>query len=178
MNGIIKLFSEYGKIAPAVIAIAAIAIFITDKLAKGNSSFRLKEAVATVVSIALYAIYDAAFVYKKLVFGTNAPYFGLICGSLAVGVVAFIKKAKSGKASICDFAALISAFLDGFVDGENKLALVEKILSIVQTESEENIFSEIKNLLIKEAAIDVPNEKIEETVKKIIDEAKTQRKIK
>ena len=115
MNGIVEFFSEYGWIALAVTVISAAAGVLLNFIAKDKLSRGVKDVIPTISAIILETTADMLFVKKAFVFDANAVYTGIICGSLATAVAAFVVKIAEGRVTTKDVTDFVAELIEGFI---------------------------------------------------------------
>lgn len=147
MMEVLNFFSEYGIIPVAVSAITAAAEVLFNKFAKDKLPRVIKEAVFTALSVTLCVACDMIFIECAFKFNVGAIYSGIICGSLALAIAAFIEKVKSGKVTAADFTALAAEILDGFLDGERKIAAIELLFNALSENRGNDVAERLEGIL-------------------------------
>lgn len=147
MNGIVEFFSEYGWIALAVTVISAAAGVLLNFIAKDKLSRGVNDVIPTISAIILETTADMLFVKKAFVFDANAVYTGIICGSLATAVAAFVVKIAEGRVTTKDVTDFVAELIEGFIDGERKAEIAEAIVSAAKTQDEEALAETVERLL-------------------------------
>lgn len=168
MNGIVEFFCEYGWIAFAVTVLASAAGVIFGAVAKNKPSRGLKDVIATITAILLEIIAEMIFVKKAFTFDANALYTGIICGSLAAAISAFILKIAEGRVTAKDVTDFVTELLEGFLDGERKAEAAKAIVKAAKTQNEDMLTETVERLLATGSSPTISEEEARKIAKSVI----------
>lgn len=172
MMEVLNFFSEYGIIPLAVSAITAVAEVLFNKLAKDKLPRVIKEAVFTALAVILCVACDMIFIARAFKFNVGAIYGGIISGSLALAIAAFIEKVKSGNATASDFTALAAEILEGFIDGERKIAAIELLFNALLDNANGDVAERLEKILKNCAKETISDDEAKTLAEKLIAAAK------
>ena len=87
------------------------------------------------------------FCKKAFALSADAPYTGIVCGSLAAAITAFALKPRDGAISAEDAFTLLSDLLDGYADGNRKAELFNRLLSAAELSDDDSLVLYVSNLI-------------------------------
>ncbi len=124
--------------------IGTVYFFITEFAPEKFSRFY---GICFVIGIAFYTVYEVIKSGNNFRFGKETISMGLVCGSLGLGVFAFIKNLKSGKLDKEPIFTIIKEIISVSVKDSVAKDIAQKIMKNISALNGENLYQDILDVL-------------------------------
>ncbi len=116
-------FIYYGLPSVIIGILVGVICFLLDKFL--TKKIKALPLISFLLGVLLYFVYDIIFVSKGFTLSEEVISAGLICGSLGLGIFAFIKNLKSGNLNKSPILSIIQEILSTFnLEDRDKIALL------------------------------------------------------